>query len=720
MPRISSKPWSALGDPDWLWFVGVMLLPAGAALLFGFTRSASFFAGLAIYAGVMKWLGWLVLGRMATGWRAAVMFPAHILAGLAVAATWFYLRNLVALAWPASYALHELSILSITVAALHVGVALARLRSGRTPGNDAREAWWPDAIVRLTYFGLFAGLHVLALVDLSGSLDVAAFDHVHHGFSARVYYHDGVAYAGFNGGRPIVYPTGYGALNAIAAAAAPLTFVNAANMQLTFLCLAGAFLVVGCIAWAADRPGLALVFAGLLVGFLYVFPVYCLPDTYIEGSAKQPAPAFLSAVIALPLLPISSVSRFWMRAAVVAALSMLTAALNPACVPFVVLTDLAALACLCRHGSQLGIRRWLYLAGCAGLALALAALVVYCDPYYWRLLTDRSDIHDPGQPSEAKPIRPDVSAGLRSLRAATPLRTTIEFPDDDAGAWATGTLPGLLTLGTLCLLAVLWLRRSGSDHVVARCGRLLLWGLLAWIVLRYSVQLLIGSLPEDSWEAQLLRAYVGLILARVEIYLLLGWLLAALAVALLLPTSRRSWLVVVAALGVAAAAVAANFAVRTSKTLLALGHTDDPVYAISEDDRQLAAWIQRNLPADAGAIGLSALPCRPQHSNLEHTRSEKHLVPLAGARVLILYGRGYNFRFAQVNPGFAFAFDEYLERVWYVLDRKWCLDQGIAYFYITRTALGDTNVGLRHAIETGTLRPLKVFGASGVYEIVPP
>src|SRR5262249_26106113 len=50
-------------DPEWLLFTGVLLSPA---LLLSFWRQAqpaSFFAGLALYVAVLKWLGWLVLPR---------------------------------------------------------------------------------------------------------------------------------------------------------------------------------------------------------------------------------------------------------------------------------------------------------------------------------------------------------------------------------------------------------------------------------------------------------------------------------------------------------------------------------------------------------------------------------------------------------------------------------------------------------------------------------
>src|SRR5262249_22183474 len=54
---------AALSDPEWLPFVLPLCLPALFCLVFGEFQRASFFGGMALSLGVLKWLGWLVLTR---------------------------------------------------------------------------------------------------------------------------------------------------------------------------------------------------------------------------------------------------------------------------------------------------------------------------------------------------------------------------------------------------------------------------------------------------------------------------------------------------------------------------------------------------------------------------------------------------------------------------------------------------------------------------------
>src|SRR6266511_6099060 len=95
-------------DPEWPLFVAVLLLPALLVLVTGQFQKASFFAGAAVYAGVLKWLGWLVFTRPSLHRPAFVLFPLEMFLGLALLCGWFYLRNLAGWLWPMSYGLLEL------------------------------------------------------------------------------------------------------------------------------------------------------------------------------------------------------------------------------------------------------------------------------------------------------------------------------------------------------------------------------------------------------------------------------------------------------------------------------------------------------------------------------------------------------------------------------------------------------------------------------------
>ena len=106
-------------------------------------QKASFFLGAAVYVACVKWLGWAVFGRLAPARPRCLLFPAEVFAGLAVVCAWFYLRNLVAKVWPASYGLAELAWLfpALLRAALRLPLPCSWRRQSRQPvAGRARRA----------------------------------------------------------------------------------------------------------------------------------------------------------------------------------------------------------------------------------------------------------------------------------------------------------------------------------------------------------------------------------------------------------------------------------------------------------------------------------------------------------------------------------------------------------------------------------------------------
>src|SRR5207248_1414271 len=67
-PRSQTPSWwvqRLLGcsDPEWLPCLGFLLLPAVLCAVLGLPQRVSFFAGMAVYLAVLKWLGWIVCPR---------------------------------------------------------------------------------------------------------------------------------------------------------------------------------------------------------------------------------------------------------------------------------------------------------------------------------------------------------------------------------------------------------------------------------------------------------------------------------------------------------------------------------------------------------------------------------------------------------------------------------------------------------------------------------
>ena len=206
-------------------------------------------------------------------------------------------------------------------------------------------------------------------------------------FLARIYRSEGIDFAVPPTYRTIVYPSGFGAMNATAAALAPLTVLQAFHLQHVLLCVAAFFLMTGTVAALARRPLPWL--HSLPLPFLFLFPLYALyPDILYPGTPKQAGPPLFAAACLLPLLaPTGRRGAFFLAVGVVAFLAVLAGALNPACGPYaLVATAVAGVILVARGRADLGLPRWRTAAGLAGAGLVAAGLVCTCDLYYRPLL----------------------------------------------------------------------------------------------------------------------------------------------------------------------------------------------------------------------------------------------------------------------------------------------------------------------------------------------
>src|SRR5579884_1464678 len=289
MSQKPSAAWlAAVTDPEWPLFAAVLLAPAAACLALGDARRASFFFAAAVYAAVLKWLGWAVLGRLSPAQPRFLLFPAELFAGLAVACAWFYVRNALGFLWPSAYGLGELAILAPVLTVMHLYAATRGLAAWRWPG----QGWRPLAalaLTRLAVYAPFCGVLTVILWRVSASLNPQTIDPIFHACVGRAYVETGLV-------RPhplfgtLHYPSGFGAVNAVAMSLAPLSAAQAVNLQHVLWQVTALYLLVATVLLLARRrPGAA----GLLpVGFLLVVPLYSLhPDNCYSGTPRQMAVA---------------------------------------------------------------------------------------------------------------------------------------------------------------------------------------------------------------------------------------------------------------------------------------------------------------------------------------------------------------------------------------------------------------------------------------------
>jgi len=738
---------AALADPEWPLLLLVLLTPAGLCLALGDAAKASFFLGSAIYVAVLTWLGWVIFGRWTTVRPRFLLFPADFFVGLALVCIWFYVRNLVATFWPASYGLHELAWLFPALLGLHVAALLVTLaRQIRTQARSASEGAPSLALrvyvhfgQRLLLYGPFATLLVVAMWSIGGSWGVTGTDAIHHTLTARVYLNEGMDFGVPPLGNRINYPAGFGSMIATAAAVAPLSVVQAFHLQHVVLCIAAVFLVTTALAALVERslPLLHL----LPLPFLFVFPLYALyPDLLYPGTPKQAGPPLCVAICLLPALA-STTGRgpFVLALGLCGVLAALAVALNPACAPFAaVATVVAAVILAYRGGPALGWPRRRVLLIQAALALLAAALVLGNDPYY-RVLVRRAaqpwtaQVAAVSRESLPAPPPPAFSPakGLRAAARVNPLllspivsATSTSAHYDHLRDWTEKgpSLAFLVLTGALVLLVVgpLALRRRRAAVVGVPLVVVLLTALGLRLALKYGVALAAGGLSLADPQTALLSVYLRYLVLRCELLLLFACLAAAGAQLYLvmqsrgrLPAGARASAAIVLAAACWLLPVVWLFVPPAELEWSGTPTLDqNRRFHVTPDDLRLAAWIDAHLPPDTGAIGLAAFTFRAGTNNAEH-----HIYALDGGLALALYGRAYNVRFLMPALEGWRGFDDYETHVHDHFDAAWCRANGIRYFYVTAEGFRE-NPGLAQAKADGRLRLVHAEGASAVYEVV--
>jgi hypothetical protein len=748
----------AVTDPEWLLVFGVLLVPAAVALVLGGVQRASFFLGVAVYVAVLKWLGWVVFGRWTTIQSRFLLFPAELFAGLAVVCAWFYLRNLGAKVWPPSYGLGELAWLFPILLALHAAALLSRLRRSKGALN------YKQLGERLALYAPFAAVLAVALWSISTVLGVQGTDAMTYTFLARIYRSEGIDFAVPPANLRIVYPSALGAMNATAAALAPLSVLQAFHLQHVLLYVAALFLITATVAVLAGRP-LPLLHS-LPLPFLFAFPLYALyPDVLYPGTPKQAGPPLFVAICLLPLLAsVARRSAFFLAAGVVGFLAMMACALNPACVPYALVALAVAVVIFTVRGrSHLGLARWKTVAALAGLSLAAAGTIGSCDLYYRSLLRPylTRDAAPAPRPKATVTARPplfswkDAARGLAAVNPVTlsPLETTTRLvwePADHLKGWDRRSPPWVLAGGALALtllaLAGLLSQRSRAASRRDPLVRLLLVGLLLWLGLKYALTFCSDGLSRENHMTALLAIYLRYLLFRCELLLLFACLVAA-GVRLSEALKGRARRIAAVAAGVACWLLPAlGLAAGVTVSGFAMIPTTDR-FEVREDDRKMAAWVSDNVPPEKGAIGLAAFTFTAGRHDEEH-----HLYPSGSGHALPLYGRHYNFRFflsslerdgaaayqkhvsddlplplfttsavglmgSPLGPGPLLVAFRVLPRRPHDFDADWCLKNDIRYFYATPKGLAE-NPSLVWAIARGRLRLLHQEGDSCLYEVV--
>lgn len=711
-------------DPQWLLFMLVMCLPVlYYALVRGQPVRAWFFWGVALYAGVCKWTGWLLLTRRAVHQQRFLMFPAEILSGLAFLCLWFYLRNLLGRVWPATYGLWELAALPCLITVLHLCAGALALKERMKAG---RPEWtrllWETAGPAVAYWAYGFSL-LMALKSTSMGLEVPSTDPFHLAYCARSFHDHGLFFAHFNGGDPIIYTSGFGGINAVVMAIAPLSAAQATVLQHTFLTLTGVLLITCAVAALAERPLGAIHFLPLL--YLSIMPIHNLAThQQLEGASRQALPGLLLGVCLVPVLAWRLGAALRAAMAASAMLAVLAAALNPSGAPFVPVIFLAALVIHCLHGKALG-RRVVRTGIChVGMAVALLALMLACDEYYSRLLRRPAGRRPVPTSQEValQPIRFSPRDGLTNLASVRPWRLeTQSYPFLESEPPARTWLPGAgLCAGVGALLGWLALRRKKILPAGAAPLAFLAAGAAGvMVILKYQSAFVEGSIPiPASWDMSLLRYYQPFNLVRLESLLVFAAVLAAGVLCCLLAMRWRGRWAAAALLAGAACAAAIWLKPALPRLLdprasglsvihhLSLGE-------ITEGDLRLTAWANRNIPPEEGIIGLV---CATFTVACPSGGSEKHIYPYSGAAALPLYGRELNYTFTVWDPMRRWGYDDYEAHVKHTFDAAWCLRENIRYFYITQASLGY-NPGLGAAIKAGLLEPVQQLGQSSIYRV---
>lgn len=765
-----------VADPEWGVFVGFMLVPALGFLIFGDFRRAEFFAGTAIYLGVLKWLGWLLFTRSSTRFPSFLFFPVELFVGLAALCFWFYLRNALGWLWPGSYGLGELKALPFLAVGIHLIAGISKVGSLRAALARDRYYWRRWLGERVLIYLPFAFLLTIALWIVSGLLYVQSSDPTHHAFSARIYRYEGLFFRRVSGEFLLQYPSGFGAINAVTLAVSPLNAVQAVNLQHILWVVAGFFLVTSSIAILTQRTLWLLHCTPLL--FLSVFPLHALfPYLNYEGTARLAAPAFLIAICLLPVLTsVRGIVACRVLIGTEILLGILTVALNPACAPFAALAMLLATVIFCyKEKNLLGIGYVRSLGFQGLLVLAFSVLIFGCDRYYSLMLNNFATSRVLAHPTDK--TRPLVvsersafswQAGLKAVVSENPLFFTSEknklvaflYPGlpqfhDWQQKYPFVVFPPLaLTLGLIVLAYFVRSRRRKEQAGLAGQLPLILavcFGL--WIVVKYASAFLAGGFSWDSPDTALLSSYITVLASRCELVLVFVILAAGASYLFLLAEvylrGRAEWQPITLAMSmplycfalicvlwsacasghlhaqgfpISGQVMKKHFVLSryvstqnfpTTGCLMAQSFQQVLEGPITEDDRKLVAWLDANLPPAKGLIGLTA-----RLRAIGQNAREKHIYPIAGAQAPLYYSKGYNFCFTMTDPNLRTPYKDYRAHVRDRLDVDWCLLNNIRYFYVPEGYLED-NPGIKKAIRDGHLRPVQGgrFGASAIYEV---
>jgi hypothetical protein len=676
---------------------------------------------MAIYVGVLKWLGWLVLTRRSSLVPTFVIWPAELFAGLAALVCWFYLRNLLGWLWPGSYSLAELQLLPLLAVVLHLFALASKFRL-QLVGVD----WRRDLGQRVAMYSPFVLALVVAVWLVSGTMGVQAVDPVLHAFQAKVYMHEGLFFPVGPLQTPLRYPSGFAAVNAVTAAVSTLTPVQAVNLQHILWIIVGLFLVTGTLTALAGRR-LPLLHWTVLT-FLVLFPIYGLfPDYGYSGTPRQMAPPLFLAIALLPAVaPVETNRGRLVVFGISAVLAVLTLLLNPICAPFTLAVLIVATLIHWFRWAKT-TRPRLAAIGIQVLAFALAAtLFAACDRHFAGYFARHTAASAPEPESAPRvpSLRFSLSSAFRDVLAVNPLDLTPtvilgEYPrDPEELAWTerwpqhlVPWLAGMLSLLAIGLMGLPrdWQRVPGAGPVML----LLIGCLAAWLLFKIGIAIAVGSVASTAWRGTLLQVYLMTMLTRVELVLLFAMLAAA---GTLLHLYLRQHAIHgrlyrrLAPAGVAGFAiltlglVAGNY-MRSGYYIMPVGNS----YTISADDRKLVAWMDENLPPARGRIGLAAIA---------FTRGpEKHLYAMYGSQAVVQYGRHYNFRFGMRSLEKDQGFDDYVANIYKSFNAPWCSEHDIHFFYVDQRSL-EFNPGLARAISEGKLKLLLQEGTSAIYEVV--
>jgi hypothetical protein len=720
-------------DPEWLPGLAFLLTPALFCIALHDQQRASFFTGAAIYLSVMRWLGWALVTRHVESRLRYALFGVEFFAGLAAACAWFYLRNLVSRVLPIPY---------VPVNVRWVFYALLTAHALALPvwaGPIMRFCWrhptqfLGDLFQRAAAYLPLCLLLVISLWLVAGSLNVQTTDSIIHAFLARLYRERGIFAGPFNSQPVIDYPTGFGVINAVTAAVAPLSVVQVLNLQHVLLLILALFAISGIVIVRVGRP-MPLVHS-LVLAFVAFFPLYGLaPDALYQANARQAGPALLTAAFTLPLLPLADRRGLWALAGSTAVLCLIAFALNPSCAPFAALTGLAVLILTCSRSKE----RWGRHAVTAGMIqsaafLVAAVLVIGADPYYFEMVQGRTVRGTEQAPGGLFRVQ-NALTGLNPLLFVTfsPLISFTELePLFGKSAGWTENLPESMFPAACLMAALAWMatsrrqRRAGWD-----AGRTIYCGLglclTFWFVQKLGFGSLLAGLNTEATAGERLKVYVGFLLLRFELLVLFATgVLTAVGFYLLAERAglrravRKSPLLAAFAVLVCplplylflASALPDSTVARAGMVTMQLFPSPykNPFDAVTGDDIRLVQWAEANLPGDQ-LIGLASLPFEVK------TVHEAHMYPWGGAQAYPLYSRRYNFCFFMLDPHLRDGIEAYVGHVFTYFDPEWCLAHHIRYFYVTDPSLPE-NMGLAQAIRDGVLRRVQFFGSSSILEV---